>query len=168
MKKRLLVATILAVFSLTSVSVMAAESPTADDYYNITVGDETLGTDSSSTVKVPGGTVDSSTGAVVVGDEVTFTANPDDGNSFSKWIIDGEYVIVDGAIDEDTITIVPSSDIVINAEFLDEDGNVIGDDDGDVDPGQTSPQTGTAAGGLFVALLASGAVAATSKKKLSK
>lgn len=168
MKKKLLAAIAVSMLALSSVTVMAAGSPDSDSYYEITIGDESSGTEDSVSVDVEGGTITSSSGIVKVGDEITLTADVDDGYTFSKWVIDGDYTIVSGSLTDTTITIIPNSDISVNAEFIDDEGNVI---DNPVDPGDNSPvspKTGVAAGALFVTLLASGGVAVVSKKKISE
>lgn len=166
MKKKLLVAAAVSLLTLSSVSVMAANSPIADEYYNITIDDQTTGKEGNTTVEVPGGTITTSTGIVEVGEEVTLTADADDGYTFKKWVIEGDYTIVDGSLEEGTITIIPNEDLNVNAEFVDEDGNPAEDPGKGGDDSPVSPATGAATGGLLITLLASGGVAITSRKKM--
>ncbi len=168
MKK--LVAMMLAITLLvfSAIPVMAAKSPSADSYYDITVDGTTVGKGGDSGIKIDGGSISISTGVVEVGKEVTLTVNPNDGNSFTKWIIDGDYVIVSGSLTSGTITIIPKGDLDINAEFKTDSGKVIKPVSGDKDKSTTSPKTGAMAGTLVLGLLASGSVAVASRKKYTK
>lgn len=168
MKRKILVALVVALLTFASVPVMAASSPASDVVYSITIGDQTVGKNGASNIQVDGGKVSVSTGAVKVGEEVTLTATADDGYKFSKWVIEGDYTIVSGSLTSETITIIPKEDIVINAEFVDEEGNVVTNPKGDSDSSVTSPKTGVATGAILVTLLASGGVAITSRKKFSE
>lgn len=193
MRKKLLVAATVAVLSLSSVSVMAANSPEAPKYNNITIGSSTVGSTSSSTITVPGGSITTSTGAVEEGKEVTFTATAEAGKVFVKWVITGDYTVVSGSLTTTTITVIPKGDLVVNAEFAtievpttqeaptvapedpteapdeepesEEPEEGEGNEGENKDPSATSPQTGIPAAGVLVTLLASGAVAITAKKK---
>ena len=170
MKKRIcaLIAVALLVFS--SVTVMAANSPVAPNYHEITVNGQTVGKNGATSIVVNGGKISISSGVIEEGKEVTLTANPDKNNKFSKWIIDGDYEIVSGSLTSSTITIIPKSDIDVNAEFVDADGNELTEETTEK-PGNdspVSPKTGAATGALMITLLASGAVAIKSKKKISE
>lgn len=171
MKKKILMAIVVALLTFSAIPVMAADSPTASAVYNITVGDKTVSKEGSSGIKVNGGKISISTGVVKIGEEVTLTATPNKGNKFSKWIIEGDYTIVSGNLTDATITIIPNSDLDIDAEFVDSEENPITEVEttkGATDPSVTSPKTGAATGALLVTLLASGGVAITSRKKFSK
>lgn len=118
MKKKFLAFVVVALLSLSSVSTFAASSPTAAPQYKIQVSDQTVPA-AGSTIKVPGGSVQTSAGAIEVGKEVTLKATADSGKSFSKWNITGTYTIVSGSETSDTIVILPTSDIKVNADFVD-------------------------------------------------
>lgn len=196
MKKNLLVAALVAIFSLSSVMVMAADSPTAPKYHNITVGATT------------GGSITTSSNTVEEGQSVTLTATAQTGNAFTEWIITGDYSIVSGSLTSSTLVITPKADLVIAGTFkavevpteevttvapedptaapdvnddIDDDDEDIDDDEEDYDDNEvdddeeetakkddsaTSPQTGLPIAGVLVTLLASGAVAASSKKRM--
>lgn len=125
MRKKFLVASLVALMAFSSVSVMAANSPSGDNYYNISIGDSTTGNTGNSSATIPGGDINSSTGAVKVGEEVTFTATPKGNNKFSHWVIKGDYTIVKGDLQTSPITIIPKGDISVTAVFVDANGNEI-------------------------------------------
>lgn len=179
MKKKLLVTATVAIFALSSVSVMAANSPVAPKYNDITIGGSTVGSTSSSTITVSGGKITTSTGAVEEGKEVAFTASPDAGKVFVKWIITGDYTVVSGSLTTTTITVIPKGNLVVNAEFADmqvpteaiteilteaptEEESTKAPEK--KDPSANSPQTSIPAAGVLITLLASGAIAVTAKK----
>ena len=90
-----------------AVSVAAQDSPVGKQYYSIEVSAEGSGSASSSTNKVE---VDSD-------DTVTLTADPDQGY-FTRWIIDGDYELVEGYTLEDPVIVIrPRSDINATASF---------------------------------------------------
>lgn len=172
MKKRIIVAALAALLSLTSVSVMAATSPQAPTYHKVTIKDTLVESTTSTTVKIPGGAITATTGVVEDGKEVTFTVTEDEGNAFVSFVITGNYTIVSGSLTDKTITIKPTSDVKVDATFAqneetttveeeteEEETTVKPDDSG------TSPQTGLPVAGVLVTLLASGAVAVASKKR---
>lgn len=117
-KQKILVVAAIALLSLSSVSVFAANSPTAATQYKVQIHDQTVGA-GSATVTVPGGKVETSTGSVEVGKEVTLKVTPDSGKVFSKWDIAGTYTIVSGSETSDTIVILPTSDVVVKTVFTD-------------------------------------------------
>lgn len=168
MKKKLLVALTVVLLTFASVPVMAANSPATNPVYSITIGDQTVGKNGASGIKVDGGKISVSTGAVSVGEEVTLTATADKGYKFSKWVIDGDYTIVSGSLTSKTITIIPNADLNINAKFVDANGKEPETEIKKPDNSGTSPKTGAAAGAILITLLASGGVAVTSRKKFSK
>ena len=81
---------------------------------------------------------------------VTITATTEDGHTFTKWIIEGDYEIVSGSLTDKVIVIIPKSDIIATAYF-----------DGAVKPPvkpwdkEESPETGN-----YVAIVAAVAVVA--------
>ncbi len=174
MRKKILAVMLVALLTFSAVPVMAENSPTAPSVFNVTVEGNTVGKKGASGIKVPGGSISVSDGAVQVGKEVTLKVTPDKGKKFSKWIIKGDYTIVSGSLKDGTITIIPNGDIDIDAKFTDvapisdmpETESNAGK--GDTDSNTTSPKTGVPAGILLVTLLASGGVAVTSRRKYSK
>lgn len=68
---------------------------------------------------------------------VTFIANPTPGHQFTKWIIEGDYVVVTGTVTDKEFTVTPKSDLKAFASF-----------DGKTEPGvkpwpeNDSPKTG--------------------------
>ena len=96
---------LIMIFAL-AVPAFAEVSPTGVVYYNIDTGIE------------GSGIVDASANKVAKdGDEtVTFKASDDEGY-FTYWIIEGDYTIVSGSLTEDTITIIPHSDVKAVASF---------------------------------------------------
>jgi hypothetical protein len=170
-KKKILMAIVVALLAFSAVPVMAANSPTASAVYNISIGGNTVGKKGSSGIKVSGGSISVSTGTVKIGEQVTLTATPDNGYQFGKWIISGDYTIVSGSLTEGTIVIIPNGDLSINAKFKDKNGTEITEEittKGSTDPSVTSPKTGATTGNLFVVLLAAGGIAVISRKKLAE
>lgn len=123
MKIKLIVTTLVAMLVL-STGVMAANSPTADTYHTVSYDGETVSGSSSTTIKATGGKVTVSSGTIKAGEEVTITAEPNDGKEFSKWVITGDYTIVSGSLTDEELVIVPNGDIDISAAFINEDGEV--------------------------------------------
>ena len=105
--KRIISLTLVAllIFAFT-ISVSAKNSPTPKNYYSIHVSSEGSGTASASTDKVSIGS----------SDYVVLTATPKDG-FFTKWIIGGDYELIDGDEYSTTITIKPKTDINAVASF---------------------------------------------------
>ena len=102
---------VLALIMLFTLAVSVAadvnDSPTPKEYYNITVDNEGSGSGSSDTNKVE----KNSDGTV------TLIASDDEG-FFTRWIITGDYEILNGGTLEDpVITIRPKSDIEAVANF---------------------------------------------------
>lgn len=172
MKNKILIAVVVVLLAFSAVPVLAANSPTAAPVYNITVDKGSVNKGGSKGIKVDGGKISVSEGVVEAGKTVTFKATPDKNRKFKKWVIKGSYTIVDGSLTSKTITILPNGDIDVNATFKkvlpaqDEEPTTKEKVPGDDSP--TSPQTGAAAGALAFALLASGGIAVTSRKKFSK
>lgn len=110
MKKVLSV--VLAVFMLTAVlalSVAAEDHPSVDarDYFVIEINVDTNG----------GGNAIVNNNTVQKGKEIKFTANPEDGNEFDHWEIEGDYEIVEGDLNSPVIVIRPKGDIKTLAHF---------------------------------------------------
>lgn len=170
MKKKMLALIVVVLLMFSSVTVMAANSPVAPNYFEITVEGQTVGKNGATNLVVDGGKITISSGIVEEGKEVTLTATPDKNNKFSKWVIDGDYEIVEGSLTDLTITIIPKSDLDVDADFLDSSDQPI-EEDPTKKPGNSSnvsPKTGVATGAIMITLLASGAVAITSRKKFSE
>ena len=62
------------------------------------------------------GAKDGSTSSVLKGSQVTVTADKTKG-LFDKWSISGNYTVVSGNLNSETITIKPDSDVTITANF---------------------------------------------------
>lgn len=166
MKKRLFAVALVCMLTLSSVSVMAkdtysVEPPLKD---SIILDGSTVDKDNHDKNTVTGGKV---TIDILEDGEgyqkIEFTAKPDGSNTFYKWDITGDYDIVEGSLDSDTIILMVYGDLEMNAIFKDADGNVV--TKGDKDNSTTSPTTGVATGLLILTMLGSGAVAVTSRKK---
>ena len=171
MKKRVcaLIAVALLIFS--SVTVMAANSPVAPDYYEITVGGQTVGKNGATNIVTNGGKISISSGVIEAGKQVTLTAKADKNNKFSKWLINGDYEIVSGSLTDSSITIIPKGNIDIDAEFVTSEGEPVTEEPTTKKPDNdspVSPKTGAATGAIMITLLASGAVAIASRKKISE
>jgi len=160
MKKIIAVAAVVMMLVVSSVSVMAATSPSADDVYTIKMGTSTSATSAS----VTGGTISASSNPVVIGEEVTLTATAKDGYAFAKWIITGDYTIVSGSLEDGVITIIPNSDITVDAEFTGSGDSSSTSDDSS----STSPKTGESATVVVIALLAACGVATVARKRISE
>ncbi len=169
MKFKLLIATIIAVLAFSSISVMAADSPQGSELNNIKINGQSVGKKGASNIKVNGGTVKVSNGAIEVGKKVTLTAKATDGNTFTKWIIDGEYTIVSGDLESGTLVIIPKSDVSIKTVFADSNGNEltgpVEEDEESTDSSTKSPKTGVATGMILLALLGSAVCVTTFGKK---
>lgn len=111
LKKIISIALILVMlFAVTaSVSVAALPSPEAEDEYNIVVDAEGNGSGTTNKNKV----------VITDPDEdgiVTLTADPD-GGYFTLWIIDGDYDIIEGSVNDPVMKIKPKSNIHATANF---------------------------------------------------
>lgn len=177
MKFKVLIATIIAVLAFSSMSVMAANSPSGSGLNNVKVNGQSVGKKGSSTIKVNGGSITVSGGAIKVGKKLTITANPNNGNTFTKWVITGDYTIVSGDLNSAELVIIPKSDVSISAVFTDPNGNELtgpvnsGKETKPVKNGDSSsksPKTGVATGFIFLALLASAGIAFTTRKSFVK
>ena len=90
-----------------AVSVAAQDSPVGKEYYKIVATAEGNGHAYTSTNKVEVGT----------GETVTLTA-VEDGGYFTRWIIDGDYELLEGyTLEDPVIEIRPRSDIYAIASF---------------------------------------------------
>ncbi len=87
-------------------------SPTPKEYFDIVVsyepGDGSLGDAVADTYQI----IRNSDGTV------TLIATPKGEGKFDKWIIEGEYDVVEGDLTDPTITIRPKSDIKADAVFV--------------------------------------------------
>lgn len=166
MKIKLLIATIIAVLAFSSMSVMAADSPQGSQLNNIKVNGQSVGKKGSSNLKVNGGTVKVSGGAIEVGKKLTLKAKAADGNTFTKWVIEGEYTIVSGDLESETLVIIPKSDVSVKTVFTDSEGNELtGPVEEKKDSSTKSPKTGVATGMVLLALMGSAVCAGTFGKK---
>lgn len=180
MKIKSIIATAMAVLLMSSVVVMGAESPTAAKYYTATVNGQAV--TQSSAQKVDGGSITVSAASVTAGSSIILTASADEGNVFSKWILSGDYEIVSGSLDDETITIIPKGDINVDAKFLSEDGSASSSSDdvqtesdedassvedsvGTANSSSTSPKTGTPIFPAVLVLLAASGVCLVSINK---
>ena len=90
-----------------TVSAAAQSSPTGKEYYKISTDTQGSGTATASANKVEKES----------GETVTLTAVDEDG-FFTRWIIDGDYELVDGAtISDPVITVIPHSDLNVTGNF---------------------------------------------------
>lgn len=165
MKLKVLIATIMLVLAFSSVSVLAADSPVGSELNNVKLNGQSVGKKGSSTLKVNGGTVKVSNGAIEVGKKLTLVATANDGNTFSKWVIDGEYEIVSGDLESGKLVIIPKSDVSIDTVFLDADGNELKGNKANGDGSDKSPKTGVATGVALLTLLGSAVCMGYSTKK---
>lgn len=97
------------IFALT-VSVGAKDSPTGKQYYSINTRVEGDGIIASDPIKVEKGT----------DGKVTLTATDGKG-FFTRWIITGDYDIVDGSIEDPVFTIIPKSDLDVIGNFSEDE-----------------------------------------------
>lgn len=163
MKRIMVVASVVMMLIFSSVSVMAADSPTADDYYTITMGSSS----SATSADVDGGTITVSENPIVAGEEVTLTASAEDGYAFVEWVIDGDYEIVEGSLEDEVLVIIPAGDIDVDATFESEDGDTTTTTTSD-DTSSTSPQTGDSVATAAVMLVLACGIAAVSKRKITE
>lgn len=103
----ILVATL--VLALSVMPAFAVVSPTASEEYSVTIHNTKGGTGSYTTVTDTDGT------------HVTLVADAKDGYVFKYWVIDGEYVLVDGDLESDELEILISSDIEATPYYEKED-----------------------------------------------
>lgn len=100
---------------------------------------------------------------------ITLTVDVTDGATFSKWIISGDYEIVEGSLTSTTITIKASADLKVEAAYEGETTTtaaaVVDDSTGE---SPVSPKTGAPVASVAVVLFAAAGVAVVSRKKLSK
>lgn len=162
----IMVAVLLLMFS--SISVFAAESPTATPEINIQIKPTEGGTgsyefESEFGQGENGGTI------------VHFEPKPNDGYTFSHWELEGQYTITEGSLNDGSFTIEAFSDIVATPYYT-KDGSSGGSSSGgsinvpDNNSGNTSPQTGDSSllfvAGTVVVLAAFGAFAV--KRRIDK
>ena len=155
MKKIMSVVLALVLVSVFSVSAMAAKSVTAPIVKDYEGGTGTYEQDAS-------------------GDEYTFTAEPKDGYNFIGWEIDGNYEIIDGDLDSETITVqfldgTTLEDVSAEPIFekTEEDEEPDTGDEVDDTSDTKSPKNGDSVAMSMLAIAALGGVI-VSKKKLSK
>lgn len=163
MKKIMSVVLALVLVSALSVSVFAAGSvvaPVVKDYDGGTV---TIAQDT--------------TGNATAGKEFTFSVETKDGYNFLGWEIDGNYEIVSGSLESETVTVRFLDDISIEDigaepifEAIDDADEPTDDDDEPTttaEKEETSPKTGDSMAMVALAAVALAGVV-VSKKKLSK
>lgn len=177
--KKIIAAFLVALLTLSSISVMAAKSPIAQDLHKVTVNGQTIDKDGA-TIDVDGGSITASTGVAKNGEKVKLKATEAKGMKFTKWSISGKYTIVSGNLTSKSITIIPDGDVDVKAAFADKrnDGNGDGEETTKPDSTQqpviqtpddssTSPKTGMndVAPVVAVLLLAVSALALSTKRK---
>lgn len=155
MKIKVLIATIMLVLAFSSVSVLAATSPEGSKLNNVKVNGQSVGKKGASTLKVNGGTVKVSNGALEPGKKVTLVAKASDGNTFAKWVIEGDYEIVEGDLTSETLVIIPKEDVSVETVFTDADGKELTGLATETEKSDKSPKTGVATGVLFLSLIGS-------------
>ena len=106
MKKIIIAILALTLIFTVAVSVGAKTSPKPKEYYDITVSVQGSGEAEADPYKVKKNTEGTT----------TLTATDKDG-FFTRWIISGEYTIIDGSLDSKTLVILPKSDIQAIASF---------------------------------------------------
>ncbi len=177
MKKKILALLTVALLIVSSINVMAAsyQSPTGSQIYTITIDGNRL-PDGGSNINVSGGKISISDGQTKPGESVTLVAKANSGKKFKGWNISGDYTILSGGLGSTSITIVPRSDLSVNATFVKKAGSSAeqettkknaGKDKGQVDDSNKSPKTGNEPFALVLVMLAAGAVAVSAKRKLS-
>ncbi|MGN0557068.1 MAG: hypothetical protein ACI4IV_04385 [Acutalibacteraceae bacterium] len=151
MKKVLVSLLVFALIASFSMVAFAAESPTAPVKFKVEVV----------SANANNGTVEK-----IVNEDGSITAKVavSSGAKFAGWVITGDYEIASGALTDETIVIIPKSDVTIEASFED-DAN----QGGDSNNSNTSPETGNAPfGAVAVALVTALGAAYAAKRKLSK
>ncbi len=136
-------------FTVMSVSAFAAESPTAEQYYDVKLSDYAASL----------GICTVSPSQVKAGELVTATVADAEKNGFVSWSIDGEYVIVSGDLQSDVLVFEAYSDIIVDAEVTNAPTGTPTTAAPNTSP--TSPQTGplgTNSVAVFVVLFAGVAV----------
>lgn len=107
MKRVAAIVLVLMLVFACAVSTAAQDSPTGKEYLKIVAIAEGPGTASTSANKVEKGS----------GDTVVLTATPDN-SYFTRWIIKGEYDLVEGeGMEDEVLTIRPKTDIEAIASF---------------------------------------------------
>lgn len=106
MKKLVSLLTAVIVVALSAVTAMAAPSPVASKELNVTV------------INTQGGSASYTVEYNADGEYVTLTANPKDKYQFSGWVIDGEYDIIEGTLQDETIVIRLKSDIKATPKYV--------------------------------------------------
>ena len=101
---------------------------------------------------------------------ITLTVKLADGAKFAKWVINGDYEIVEGSLTSTTIKIKASADLKVEASY--EGSNTTAEPadstDDSANGSSVSPKTGAPVASVAVVLFAAAGVAVVSKKKLSK
>lgn len=154
MKKIMSVVFALILVSVLSVSAFAAGSVVADIVKDYDGGTGTYSQNASGT-------------------EFTFTADNKDGYNFVGWEIEGNYEIVSGSLDSESVTVRFLDDVTLEevSELAEPIFEAVDDDvpsttkDSGKEPG--SPDTGDSMAVAFLAVAALGGLV-VSKKKLSK
>lgn len=153
MKKVIALVLILLLVFSSVVATSALISPTKEDVYVIVIDHSGDGAGYAEPL------------SVVIGSNGTFTLTAVDGSqAFTKWILEGNYEIIEGNLESRYLVIRPSSDIKATAVFG-------GGTQGNSDKNSTSPKTGTipyAIVLLFLAVLASGVAVFVSRKLQKK
>lgn len=125
-----------------SVPVFAAESPTASKVITVVVKPSEGGTGTYEIITEPG-----ENGGTIV----YFTPKPNAGYTFDHWVLEGDYVIISGSLEEENLGIEAFSDIVATPIY-----SIGGETVATVqnNTGKTSPQTGSTASANGVAAAA--------------
>lgn len=161
MKKISAIVLVLAMMFALATTAFAISSPTGEKDYDIKtyVVDDVEGTAAFQWYKI-----------IPEGDNIRLIVDDKYINSFIKWIIEGEYEIVEGSLTDTEIVIRPKSDINAFAHVT--NASIVTDTDkqpGKTDDGKKSPDTSATpvASVVFVTLLA-GAAVVVAKKEISK
>lgn len=169
MKK--IISLLVAVVAMLAVSVtsFAVKSPVAPPDFDVNIG---------GIIDQNGNSKTDTSWIKVIKDGENLIISVEDGyeDFFIKWIITGEYEIIEGDLNSPTLVIRPLGNITIQQVVTDINAKPNTNTDTDTNTGTpgkpnespTSPSTGTAAGVLVVLMGACACTAVISKKNLSK
>ncbi|MCH5303895.1 MAG: hypothetical protein J1E41_03440 [Ruminococcus sp.] len=105
MKKTLSLLVAAIILVLSAMPAFAVVSPTASKEYKVIMHNPNGGSGSYTTKTDKDGK------------HATLTAHPKNGYEFSKWVIEGDYVLEDGELTDDVISVLLNSDIHVYPQF---------------------------------------------------
>lgn len=160
MKKISAIVLVLAMMFALATTAFAVSSPVGGKEYDIKtyVVSDVDGTSSFQWYKI-----------IPEGDNIRLIVDDKYINSFIKWVIEGEYEIVEGSLTDKEIVIRPKGDVSAYAHVSEKIEADTDKTPGKTDDGKKSPDTSAApiASAALVTLIA-GATAIVAKKKISK